>query len=482
MGFERGFIDFARVEPEHQDVASRICHFDEFIKTYDDKTAINQAGRCMDCGIPFCTRVCPLHNVMPEINQAVCEGNFEKAYKLVSMSNNFPEITGRICPALCEDGCTLSLTDKSVSIKAIERKISEYAFSHGLVGIFKPQKDTKKQVAVVGSGPAALACAQELTRLGNHVTIYEKNSKVGGLLRFGIPDFKFSKSLIDRRLSQMEQEGVKFIVNTMVGKKEDLGEGVHCEAINFISGQSLTKQYDAVVLCPGSEQPRDLQIPGRELKGIYFALDFLIAQNKENDGEGTNPIDVKGKKVVVIGGGETASDCIGTAIRKGASSVTQLDYHDELPEHVDPHCGFPYYKKIKRTSTSQQEGCTRIFSTNTTSFEGEGKVSSIRTVKVKWGPNRKITPIEGTQGQMDADIVLIAMGYAHPSVSLVNEFKLKTDSRGNIAAPTDGENAYKTSCDKVFAAGDGRKGQSLVVYAIAEGRQCAYAVNRYLNH
>ena len=280
----------------------------------------------------------------------------------------------------------------------------------------------------------------------------------------------------------MEQEGVKFIVNTMVGKKEDLGEGVHCEAINFISGQSLTKQYDAVVLCPGSEQPRDLKIPGRELKGIYFALDFLIAQNKENDGEGTNPIDVKGKKVVVIGGGETASDCIGTAIRKGASSVTQLDYHDELPEHVDPHCGFPYYKKIKRTSTSQQEGCTRIFSTNTTSFEGEGKVSSIRTVKVKWGPNRKITPIEGTQGQMDADIVLIAMGYAHPSVSLVNEFKLKTDSRGNIAAPTDGENAYKTSCDKVFAAGDGRKGQSLVVYAIAEGRQCAYAVNRYLNH
>lgn len=479
MGFERGFIDFKRIEPAHQSVPERIKHFNEFISVLPDKDAQVQAGRCMDCGIPFCSHACPLHNVMPEINQAVCEGRMSRAYELLETSNNFPEITGRICPALCEEGCTLSLIDKAVGIKSVERKISEYAFEHGLVKARRAEKLTGRKVGIVGSGPAALACAQELARLGHLVTVFEKNDSPGGLLRYGIPDFKLSKGLIDRRIRQLEQEGVTFRCSTLVGGSE-LESGVHSDAQFHISAEEMLASFDAVVLCPGSEVPRDLPLPGRDLKGIHFALEFLIAQNRENNGSGTNPIDVKGKHVIVIGGGETASDCIGTSIRKGAASVTQLDYHEKLPEQVDAFTNFPYWKAKFRTSTSQEEGCTRLFACNTTRFCGEGTITGVDTVQVKWGPGRKITPLEGTEGHVRADVALIAMGYAHPSSALASAFGLETDRRGNIKAELSGPEAFKTSAPKVFAAGDGRKGQSLVVYALKEGRDCAAAVDQYL--
>ncbi|MBO8415152.1 MAG: glutamate synthase subunit beta [Proteobacteria bacterium] len=480
MGFDRGFIDFKRIEPKHQPVEERIKHFNEFISTLSDADAKVQAGRCMDCGIPFCSHACPLHNVMPEINQAACEGRFEKAYTLLEGSNNFPEITGRICPALCEEGCTLSLTDKAVGIKSVERKLADFAFEHGLVKARKAVKPSGKKVGIVGSGPSALVCAQELARLGHQVTVFEKNDSAGGLLRYGIPDFKLQKGIIDRRIRQLEQEGVSFKLCTQVGSTEALEAGVHSDAQHFVSADEMLAAFDAVVLCPGSEVPRDLPLEGRNLPGIYFALDFLIAQNRENNGAGLNPIDVKGLDVVVIGGGETASDCIGTAIRKGAASVTQLDYHEKLPEHVEPFDNFPYWKAKFRTSTSQEEGCTRLFACNTEKFCGKDKLTGVDTCQVKWGPGRKITKLDGTAGHVKADIALIAMGYAHPSATLAKAFALETDKRGNLKAELSGPNAYRTSNPKVFAAGDGRRGQSLVVYAMKEGRDCAQAVHQSL--
>ena len=470
MGLLRGFIEFERVEQSHVSVEERVKSFCEIYGTLSDDQAKIQAGRCMDCGIPFCMHECPLHNDSPDFNEFVTEGEMKKAYSVISSSNNFPEITGRICPALCEEGCTLGIHRDPVGIKSIERKIAEYAFENGLV---KPiiTKRSGKKVAVVGSGPAALAAAQQLNRFGHDVTVFEKNNRIGGLLRYGIPDFKLPKDVLDRRLAQLELEGITFKTSTIVGKIKDLESGVHNDSVSEVRGSELLDSFDAVVLAPGSETPRDLKLPGRELKGIYFALDFLIAQNRENNGDFANPIDVKDKNVIVIGGGETASDCIGVSIRKGAKSVTQLDYHDELPESVDLTMAWPDWRKI----------CTRLFSTNTTAFEGDGVLKSVKTQKVKWGQGRQFSGIEGTESSIDADVVLIAMGYSHPSQSLVKEFNLATDKRGNILAATKGKNAYMTSCDKVFAAGDGRKGQSLVVYAIAEGRACAQAVNDYLN-
>lgn len=479
MGFARGFLDYDRLESAHEDVASRIKHQHEFIKTLSASQIKIQAGRCMDCCIPFCSYMCPLHNVIPEINDKTCQGEFNEAYKLLALRSPMPEITGRICPALCEEACTLGLHAKAVGIKSIERMLGDYAIEQGLIKVQAPEFKTLKKVAIVGSGPAALACAQSLAILGHEVCVFEKNAQLGGLLRLGIPDFKLDKSLIDRRIALLNALGVKFVTKTLVGT-QDLETGIYNEAQHFISAQDLKAQYDAIVLCVGSESPRDLKIDGRNLEGIYFALDFLIAQNLENQGLKINPIVVKDKKVVVIGGGETASDCIGTAIRKGASSVTQVDYHEELPSSVDPLEAWPYYRKIKRTSTSQEEGCIRLFATNTTAFLGDHKVSGIKTVKVKWGPMRKITTLEGTEGRLDADVVLIALGYAHPSLKVSEAFKLKTTPKGTIEAQDQGKNAYQTSDPKIFAAGDGRFGQSLVVYALKEGLECAQAVNTYL--
>lgn len=491
MANERAFLEVDYVPEHHEGVSERIKNFNEFISTLSDAEAQTQASRCMDCGIPFCQHRCPLHNDMPDFNRLVAAGRWDEAYHTLIASNDFPEITGRICPALCQESCCLGLyRSKEVGIKSIERKIIEYAYANGLVQHFQVPAYNGKKVAIVGSGPAALACAMMLNRLGCKVTVLEKMDKLGGLLRYGIPDFKLSKEVLDRKIKQMVQEGINFKTSTLVvgsvkqaqEKSLEMDTGIHTDHTQVTSLEELKNQYDSVVLAIGSETPRDLKLPGRELEGIHFALDFLIAQNKENQGQGLNPIVVKGKKVVVIGGGETASDCIGVAIRKGAASVTQLDYHEELPESVNVREVWPHARHIKHTSTSQEEGCTRLFATNTTSFgaaNNSKQVNCVHTVKVKWGPGRKITPLKGTEDKLDADVVLIAMGYSHPSAKAF-EGTLERDERQNFKAQTAGANAYVSSDPKVFVTGDCRKGQSLVVYALAEGRECALSVYRHL--
>lgn len=522
----RAFCELDFVPEQHESVAQRTKHFREFISTLSDSEAQIQASRCMDCGIPFCQHRCPLHNDMPDFNRLVKQGRWREAYQCLSASNDFPEITGRICPALCQESCCLGLyQNKEVGIKSIERKIIEYAYAHGWVQSFAPLVTNGKKVAVVGSGPAALSCALNLRRLGFAVCIIEKMDKLGGLLRYGIPDFKLSKEVLDRKIKQMLQTGISAMTSTLVvGSKAQaqalqaqlkqkrqelksqepqstmqdsstrvgsmkagsqvLEQGIHSDYQQVISLEELKEQYDAVVLAVGSETPRELNLPHRNLKGIYFALDFLIAQNKENQGQCLNPIEVKGKNVVVIGGGETASDCIGVAIRKGAKSVTQLDYHEELPESVKVRDVWPNARKIKHTSTSQEEGCVRLFATNTTDFSAKSKdsqeVASVHTVQVKWGPNRKITPIKDTEKQIAADVVLIAMGYSHPSALAFAGLELEKDERLNFKASTSGDKAYLSSDPKIFVAGDCRRGQSLVVYALAEGRECAFSVNQHL--
>ena len=490
MANERGFMDLPLVVAAQESVATRITHFNEFIATLSDAQAQQQASRCMDCGIPFCQNRCPLHNDMPDFNKMVAAGRWAEAYQALISTNDFPEITGRICPALCQESCCLGLYQPhEVGIKSIERKIIEYAYAHGLVHSLAPTASTGKTVAIVGSGPAALACAVRLNRLGVKVCVYEKMDQIGGLLRYGIPDFKLSKEVLDRKIKQMVQEGVSFypstlVVSTAQAANTQLEQGIHSDHRQVITLAELKDQYDAVVLATGSETPRDLKLPGRELQGIHFALDFLIAQNKENQGQGLNPINVKGKKVVVIGGGETASDCIGVAIRKGAASVTQLDYHEELPESVNVREVWPHPRHIKHTSTSQEEGCTRLFATNTTEFvpskDDPSTVGAINTVQVKWGPKRKITPIKDSEGSLEADSVLIALGYSHPSQKAFEKAGLAQDERHNFKATTQGANAFQSSDPQVFVTGDCRKGQSLVVYALAEGRDCALSVYQQL--
>ncbi|MDO5532029.1 glutamate synthase subunit beta [Sutterella sp.] len=480
MGLDRGFLEFDRIEPKHEPVEVRLKHFREFISTLTDEEVYRQSARCMDCGIPFCSHSCPLHNQMPDYNQYVTEGDLDRAWEVLNSTHSFPEITGRICPGLCEEGCTLGIHRKAVGIKSIEKKLAEHAFAHGLVQPVIAKQKTGCRVAVVGSGPSGLAAAQQLCRAGHTVTVYEKMDKAGGLLRYGIPDFKLCKEVLDRRLDQLLREGVHFVLSTRITGEGDLENGVHDDSVRQIPISRLTAENDAVVLALGSEVPRDLPLPGRELPGIYFALDFLIAQNRANAGGVANPIDVKGKNVIVIGGGETASDCIGTANRLGAKSVTQLDYHHELPEVADLMREWPNWRRIKRTSTSQEEGCVRCFSTSTTAFEGDGRLERVKTVKVKWGPNRKITPVKGTEQEFPADVVLIAMGYAHPTHTLVKTLGLATDRRGSLTTEVEGPAAWRTAREGVFAAGDGRSGQSLVVNAISEGRRCAEAVNAWL--
>lgn len=480
MGKPTGFLEFDRVKEHYAPVAERVQHYQEFVPTLTVQEASTQGARCMDCGIPFCNNGCPVNNIIPDWNDLVYRGKAEMAIRVLHSTNNFPEFTGRICPAPCESACTLGINADPVGIKSIERYTIDTAWSNDWV---KPQPSavkTGKKVAVVGSGPAGLAAAQQLARVGHDVTVFEKNSRVGGLLRYGIPDFKLDKGLIDRRMAQMEAEGVVFKTNTLVALDNALPAGVANDAKTVVTPAQLDADFDAVILAGGSETPRDLPVKGRELSGIHFALEFLIPQNKEVAGDGANPINVKGKHVVVIGGGDTGSDCVGTSNRHGAASVTQLEVMPQPPVQENKELTWPYWPLKLRTSSSHEEGCVREFAVSTKEFIGEnGKLTGLKLVKVEF-KDGKLTEVAGSEFELKADAVFLAMGFTNPLAKVLDAFGVEKDARGNAKATTEDAGCYATSVPKVYAAGDIRRGQSLVVWAIREGRQCAREVDQFL--
>jgi len=479
MGKVTGFLEYERQHERYAPVAERLKNYVEFVATLDDEAAKIQGARCMDCGIPFCNNGCPVNNNIPDFNDAVYRGDWQAALTILHSTNNFPEMTGRVCPAPCEAACTLGINVEPVGIKSLERAIIDRAL--GDSGL-KPQpaaRKTGKRVAIVGSGPAGLACAQQLARVGHAVTVYEKNDRPGGLLRYGIPDFKLDKRLIDGRVAQMQAEGVEFKTKTIIGS-DDLPAGVHCDGKKLIAASKLIKDYDAVVLAGGAETPRDLVIPGRELKGVYCALEYLIPQNKAVANDGRNPISAKGKHIVIIGGGDTGSDCVGTANRHGAASVTQIELLPKPPEQENKPLVWPYWPNKLRTSSSHEEGCTREWSVATKEFIGEGgKLKFIRAVRLDWTSGKPVE-IAGSEFTLPADLVFLAMGFTQPVASLLDAFGVAKDGRGNALASTEDAGGYATNVAKVFAAGDLRRGQSLIVWAIREGRQCARAVDAFL--
>ncbi len=483
MGKPTGFLEYARVEEVAEAVEGRKKHYREFVGHLKDEEAKIQGARCMDCGIPFCMSGCPVNNIIPDFNDLVYKQDWKRAIETLHSTNNFPEFTGRVCPAPCEEACTLRINNDPVGIKSIEHAIIDKAWSEGWV---KPQPaahKTGKRVAVIGSGPAGLACAQQLARVGHAVVLFEKNDRIGGLLRYGIPDFKMEKSLIDRRIEQMRAEGVEFRANHCVGPAP-LGAG-NAKA-TAVDPKSLLKEFDAVVLSGGAEQGRDLPIPGRELVGIHFAMDFLPLQNRRVAGD-SNVADLwaSGKHVVVIGGGDTGSDCVGTSNRHGAKSVAQFEL---LGKPGDPKFNpvWPYWPTRLRTSSSHQEGAQRDWSVSTKRFNGEqGKVKSLTAVRVEWKKDAatgqmKMAEVAGSEFDLPADLVLLAMGFTGPVPSVLESFGVEKDTRGNAKATTEGDGCYRTNVDRVFSAGDMRRGQSLVVWAIREGRQCARAVDEFL--
>ncbi len=479
MGKITGFMEFERVAETAEPAPQRVKHYREFILTLTDEQAGVQAARCMDCGIPFCNTGCPVHNIIPDWNDLVYRQHWRRALDVLHSTNNFPEFTGRICPAPCEEACTLNINDDPVGIKSIEHAIIDHAWHEGWVTPRPPARKTGKKVAVVGSGPAGLACAQQLARAGHAVTVFEKNDRIGGLLRYGIPDFKLEKTHIDRRLDQMEAEGVEFCPSTFVGRAEDAAEG-----LSVRTPESLHEEFDAIVLTGGAETPRNLPIPGRELQGVHFAMEFLSQQNRVNAGETRiKQISAKGKHVIVIGGGDTGSDCVGTSNRQGAASVTQFELMPQPPESEDKDLTWPYWPLKLRTSSSQEEGCERDWAVSTTAFLGKnGKVEKLSAVRVEWFKDAvtgqmKMREVEGSQFELKADLVLLAMGFTGPTQGVLSSFGVEADARGNVRANTDD---YATSVPKVFAAGDMRRGQSLVVWAIREGRQAARAVDEFL--
>jgi glutamate synthase (NADPH/NADH) small chain len=476
MGKPTGFMEFQRLSEEYLPVAKRLKDYKEFVLHLSDEQAKTQGARCMDCGIPFCNNGCPVNNIIPDWNDLVYRGNWREALDVLHSTNNFPEFTGRICPAPCEAACTVNINGDAVGIKSVEHFIIDKAGENGWVVPQPAAKKTGKKVAVVGSGPAGLAAAQQLARVGHAVTVFEKNSRVGGLLRYGIPDFKLDKRLIDWRMAQLEAEGVKFQTNTFVGKQAP-GAGVANDAKKTVTPEELAKKFDAVILAGGSEQPRDLPTPGRELKGVHFALEFLIPQNKEVAGDGKNPINVKGKHVVVIGGGDTGSDCVGTSNRHGAASITQIEVMPRPPEQEDKSAVWPNWPMKLRTSSSHDEGCTRDWAIATKEFVGEkGVLKSIKAVRVEW-KDGKMHEIAGSEFELKADFAFLAMGFTNPLAQVLDAFGVEKDARGNVKADT---HNYRTNVDKVYAAGDMRRGQSLVVWAIREGRQCARSVDEFL--
>jgi glutamate synthase (NADPH/NADH) small chain len=464
MGKVTGFLEIDRQDRKYRPAADRIRHYREFVIPPSEEAVRNQAARCMDCGIPFCHNGCPVNNQIPDWNDLVYSGDWRRALTNLHSTNNFPEFTGRICPAPCEASCTLNLSDQPVTIKSIECAIIDRGFEAGWVTPEPPKRKTGKRIGIVGSGPAGLAAAQQLARAGHEVHVYEKNAKAGGLMRYGIPDFKMEKHLIDRRIAQMEAEGVVFHCGVYVG-------------VDLSSDELLTR-HDAVVLAGGAEHPRDLPIPGRELRGVHFAMDFLPQQNRRVSGEplATNePILASGKHVVVIGGGDTGSDCIGTSIRQGALSVTQLEIMPRPPEKENKLLTWPDWPLKLRTSSSHEEGAARDFAVMTREFVGEGgAVKKLKCVRV----DGKMQEVPGSGFALNADLVLLAMGFVSPvRDGLLESIGVGIDARGNVAADT---RFYKSSLEKIFACGDVRRGQSLVVWAIREGRQCAYAVDEYL--
>jgi glutamate synthase (NADPH) small chain len=477
MGKITGFLEIERVSEQYAPPFERKKHYKEFVLRLTDDEAKKQGARCMDCGIPFCHNGCPVNNIIPDWNDLVYKGNWKEALDTLHSTNNFPEFTGRICPAPCESACTLNINDDAVGIKSIEHFIIDKGWENGWVVPVPAAQKTGKKIAVVGSGPAGMAAAQQLARAGHAVTVIEKNDRVGGLLRYGIPDFKMEKHLIDRRIEQMEAEGVTFLTKTLVGAMPE-GSTVWNDATKVVSPQELLKDYDAVVLAGGSEQPRDLPVPGRELSGIHFAMEFLPAQNKVNAGDTpAAQIMATNKNVVVIGGGDTGSDCVGTSNRHGASGVTQFELLAQPPEEENKPMVWPYWPIKLRTSSSHEEGCERDWSVTTKRFEGkDGKVTKLIGARVQW-ENNKMVEIANSEFEIKADLVLLAMGFTNPLQSVLDSFGVERDVRNNAKATTDD---YLTNVPNVFVAGDMRRGQSLVVWAIREGRQAARAVDEFL--
>ena len=473
MGNPTAFLEIDKKERNYEDPKDRLKHFKEFIVPLTNEEVSKQGSRCMDCGIPYCHQGCPVNNLIPDWNDLVYKHEWKKALDTLHSTNNFPEFTGRICPAPCEAACTLNLTDNPVSIKTIECSIVDYGWEKGWIKPQLPKKHTDKKVAIIGSGPAGLACAQQLARLGHSVVVYEKNERTGGHLRIGIPDFKMEKTLIDRRMAQMQSEGVQFKTNSEIG--------------NNISTNQIIDNFDAVSVCIGSEVPRNLEVKGRNLNGIHFAMDFLSQQNDMVNGKTISKdilISAKGKKVLVIGGGDTGSDCVGTSNRQGATSVHQLELLPQPPVNENKQLTWPNWPMKLRTSSSHQEGCERQWSILTKSFEGNenGEVTKLICVEVEWKKSEdgsmKMIEVEDSEFEIEADLVLLAMGFVHPiHEGLVNNLSLKLDQRGNVEAD---EISFKTSSDKVFVAGDCRRGQSLVVWAISEGRKCAERIDNFL--
>ena len=480
MGKATGFLELQRIEEGYEPADKRVRHYKEFVIGLAEEDAAKQAARCMDCGIPFCNNGCPVNNIIPDFNDLVFQHQWKQALDTLHSTNNFPEFTGRICPAPCEAACTLNLNNDAVGIKSIEHAIIDRGWKEGWVVPQPPSQKTGKKVAVVGSGPAGLAAAQQLARVGHDVTVFEKNDRVGGLLRYGIPDFKMEKTHIDRRVEQMQAEGVVFETGVLVAELAK-DTKVTNWAKTTLSPAQLLEAFGAVLLTGGAEQPRDLPVPGRELDGVHFAMEFLPNQNKVNAGDKVvGQIRADGKHVVVIGGGDTGSDCVGTSNRHGAKSVTQFELMPMPPEEENKPLVWPYWPQKLRTSSSHEEGCDREFAIATKEFLGEkGRLTGLKAVKVGW-KDGKMQEVAGSEQIFPADLVLLAMGFVSPVGSVLEAFGVDKDARGNAKSDTEGEAAYSTNLPRVFAAGDMRRGQSLVVWAIREGRQAARAIDEFL--
>ncbi len=480
MGKVTGFKEFDRIEEFHAAPQERTRHYREFTLTLTDSQARQQGARCMDCGIPFCNNACPLGNLIPDFNDQVYNALDQEALDKLHTTNNFPEFTGRVCPALCEPACSLGLIQQPVGIRSIERFIIEKGWENGWVKPVIAREKTGKRVAIVGSGPAGLAAAQQLVRAGHDVHVYEKNDRIGGLLRYGIPDFKLEKQVLDRRLGQMAAEGVVFHTGVRVGTA--IPDGIQDMSKEVVSPEALTTGFDAVVLAVGAEQPRGLDgIPGADLLGVHYAMEFLVAQNRKDAGDkGRNRLNAEGKRVVIIGGGDTGSDCVGIANRQGAASILQFDRNTRLPDTVDKDLTWPYWPRCFSVSSSHEEGCERDFRVMTKRIAGRrGRVEKLIACRVDHVAGKYIE-VEGSEFEIPADMVLLAMGFSGPAASVLDAFGVRKRRNGTILADDEGENRFRTSVDKVFAAGDARRGQSLVVWAIHEGRECAEAVDGWL--